>query len=175
MNGYLIALNILLCILSIVAGVVSINLAQSASLTGALLRNTRVESQRVQQSIKILEAADYQESIANLDSGLNDLKISIAEFMSDNHEHSGAFDVSYELDKRDEELLSQSLFSMRLFRMNLKFKADRAIAIADFLQATKKTMAPWPTEVRACDIHRFIANQLLVHCVLDIHYWGPNE
>jgi hypothetical protein len=172
MKKYLIGFNIVLCVFSAVAVYISISLIDRANTTNVMLRNTRVESQRLQQSIGILESSEYQELIGSLDSDLNELKISVAEFMSDDHAQAGASDVSYQFDSREEKLLPQDLYPIRLFRLNLKFKARNAMALAGFLQATKNAVSPWPMEVRACDIHRLIVVKLLVHCVLDVHYWG---
>lgn len=164
--------NAVLCILSVVVVYVSIELSSSTSNTDTLLRNSRVESQRLQQSIGILENDKYQELIGNFDSGLNELKISVAEFMSDKHLQTGASDISYQFDARQEQLQTNTTFPIHIFRLNLKFKANNAMALAAFLQATKATVSPWPAEVRACDIHRLVVFKLMVHCVLDIYYWG---
>jgi hypothetical protein len=172
MNLNLIGFNISLCALSIVVVYISMSLADSASVTKVMIRETRVESQRMQQSISVLENDEYKELIGKLDSDLDELKINVAEFMSDHHAQAGAYDVSYQFDSRKVELLPHSKFPIRLFRLDLKFKADNARAIASFLQATNDLVSPWPTELRACDIQRMVVAKLLVHCVLDIYYWG---
>jgi hypothetical protein len=175
MNLNIIGFNIVLCAVSMLMVYISMSLADSASATNVLLRNARVESQRLQQSISVLENDEYKELIGKLDSDVNELKINIAEFMSENHVQAGAYDVSYQFDSRTIELLPHSRFPIRLFRLDLKYKADNAMAIAGFLQAIKDTVNPWPMEVRACDIHRLVVVKLLVHCVLDIYYWGLHE
>lgn len=172
MSRSLLGLNAVLCFLSFVVVYASVELNNSTGVSDTLLRNARVESQRLQQSIGILEKDEYQELIGNLDSDLNELKISVAEFMSNEHLRTGASDVSYQFDDRQRHLLPNNVFPIHIFRLDLNFKVDNAMALADFLQATKDTMTPWPAEVRACDIHRLVVIKLMVHCVLDIYYWG---
>ncbi|MFT6873909.1 MAG: hypothetical protein ACJAZF_000012 [Granulosicoccus sp.] len=171
----LISFNIGFFILSMLSVYISIILDNGVSVNNVMLRNVRVETQRMQQSIAILENTEYQELIKNLDSNLNGLKINIAEYMTVNHAQAGVSDPSYQLDSRKVRLLPQDPFPIRIIRLDLKFKVDNAQALAGFLQSTNDVVSPWPTEVRACDIHRLPVSKLLVHCILDIHYWGLHD
>lgn len=172
MNLNLVGLTLTLCVLSIVAITMSINLSDITAATKVQLRNTRVDLQRMQQSISILENVEYQELIVDLDSGLNELKISIAEFVSDRYVQSDASGISYQLDIRESKILPQSLYPIHLLRLNLKFKTDNSNSLAGLLQEIKRVVNPWPTEVRACEIHRLIVSKLLVNCMIDIHIWS---
>lgn len=172
MSIYKIGLNVLLCCVGAAAVSVSISLADSAALAQEQLRDSRVQLQRMQQSIKLLENTEYQDMIVSLDSDSNNLKLSVAEFLSDNHINDGVFDVSYELSLLEKTLLPQSSFPIMSYRLGVSFRVVSAKALATYLHSAKMAVYPWPVEVRACDIHRMVANQLLANCVLDIHYWS---
>jgi hypothetical protein len=172
MNFNLVGLNLMLCVLSIVAISTSINLSDITVATKVQLRNTHVDLQRMQQSISILENAEYQELIVELDSGLNELKISIAEFISDRDVQSEASGINYQLDIRESKILPQSLYPIHILRLDLKFRTDNSNSLTGFLQEIKRVVNPWPTEVRACEIHRLVISRLLVNCKIDIHFWS---
>ena len=172
MNLNLVGLNLMLCLFSIAAMSVSINLSDIAVATKVQLRNTRVELQRMQQSISILENTEYQELIVDLDSGVNELKISIAEYISDRPNQTKASGISYQLDIREAKILPESLYPVQLLRLNLKFETDNSNSLTEFLHDIQILVSPWPTEVRGCDIHRLLISKLMVNCMIDIYFWS---
>ena len=168
MNLNLVGLNLILCLFSIAAMSVSINLSDIAVATKVQLRNTRVELQRMQQSISILENTEYQELIVDLDSGVNELKISIAEYISDRPNQTKASGISYQLDIREAKILPESLYPVQLLRLNLKFETDNSNSLTEFLHDIQILVSPWPTEARGCDIHRLLISKLKVNCMIDL-------
>lgn len=175
MKPILIGLMILMCICGVGAIYLAVFLSDNKNVTNEILRNTRVQSQRAQQSISVLQNVDYAEAVNNLSSGLNALKLNVAESMSITSSSTGVSEISYEIKEREEKLLAQNVHPIRILRLSVKFKADNAMVISAFLQDTKESLSPWPIEVKACEIHRMAIVKLSVSCILDSYYWGLHD
>lgn len=172
MNINLICINVVMCLLSVVAIYTSVTAANGADAVKERLRLTRVEAQQVQQSIHVLESVELEDSIKNLDTALNELKINVAEFISDESTTIGVHELSYELVNTGKSLLAQSSFPIQTYQLDIKFTAGNAKGVVNYLKKLKAVASPWPTEVRACDIHRLVVAKLSVHCVVNIHHWS---
>jgi len=171
----LIVSNVLMCALGFAAIYTSTSLFNKSVAANVQLRNARVESQLVQQSIVVLESKEYLDLIANLDSSINELKIRLAELISNSDVQVDISDVSYQWNTREAGVLSDNQFPIHLHRLNIKFNASHTIALAEFMEGVKSAMTPWPSEVRACEVHRLQHRKLLANCVLDVYFWGSYD
>ena len=171
MKHGLVILNIVLCVLSVMVVYFTFDFKGNVSTDKETLRQARIELQRLQQTIKYLENAKYTDLITSLEASLNELKISVAEFVSNEHEFAHISEVVFQLEPREAVLLPQHSYPIHSIRMNVKFKAASVAVLANYLQSLGNSVSPWPIEVRACDIHRLLVNKILANCFLDIHYW----
>ena len=171
----LIGFNLIMFFFGFIAVYAAMQSTASARNAENLLRQARVDYQYMQQSVRILDSVEYQSVIEKLNSNSDELKISIAEVVANASSEIGLTDINYQLDGQDERLLPLSSFPIQGYRLDVTLKSENAKGLSLYLEAIKNAVAPWPTEVQACEIHRMIEKRLKVRCLVDIYYWGIYE
>lgn len=109
---------------------------------------------------------------------ISSLQVRIAELLTGPSSHSEHV-VRYE-QRVLPELVSHDAFlvvplhndiKIQIVRLSLALQVPHGPYLLDWLQRVVKSTGGWPSDIRSCDVRKFMSVGLLADCVLDIYYW----
>ena len=143
------------------------------------LRYTKVLLQRAEQELQRLGDASTHPLTRIAGEDIDNLQIRLAEFLQ---QYPSSGDVS--LLAFEQSVLAASLPTagladddgelpsvIQILRLDVEAVVVHAPALLALLDELEMTVAGWPVDVRACDIHRTPLQRLNARCVMDIYFW----
>jgi len=136
------------------------------------LRDSHVELQHLEQQKHHLENPQQRDLLSAMGEGATYLKIGIDEYMKSLDSSSELSLNTYEMHvygKSGSEFPGHSIDTLRV-SFNLVI-AD-ALKLTEFYSQLTEASLPWPSEIRACEIDRLDASDLLAKCIFDVYHWA---
>jgi len=139
------------------------------------LRAARVELQRLEQQISLLNAPGMQQTLSVLEEGLDVLRIRLVEALTQQERPAGVVKLEFEQSLLPRTLDGAGSEAVNVLRLQLNMNVQHAAAFLGMLALIDDATPLWPSEMQACTIQRLPEKNLQTGCVLDFYHWSPDS
>lgn len=159
----------LLCAsLALVAVGAAVLLERLAETRQVVLRELRIEEQRLERRAHRLGEPAAGATLAALGESRDALRVRIVEALGASRRTRGVKRLRHAVDER----AMPDAESMVTLRLSLEGRLAHGAALLELLATVRTAMAPWPSETRGCLLERLDTADLLVDCVVDVLHWS---